>query len=320
MSKRLWQPDEDPDDLSQKSQLEVPAKQVILRYRSAPWDSLDDEFQPDDQVSVTDLERDPDNDETDDSLRPNLLGVRVQPTHYSSVAVTAQVSPQLTQSSFVSRLLQEGASLPPPREAPSVFQKTSPSVLMDEAVRDLCDHGILVPDTNIVNTFRLFLVSKPDGAARPVLDISPWTAFYNKPPITLYSAAEVLTAIPRNGQLIKLDLKYSFFQLNICQEHRRFYGIYYWGQRFAWTRLPMGHPLAPSIMQRLGMDVARHLHLKFGISMAVYLDDWLIFTLDELPAQQIITEIQKMRIVINFRKSVVSPTTQLVYLGLSIDT
>jgi hypothetical protein len=43
----------------------------------------------------------------------------------------------------------------------------------------------------------------------------------------------------------------SNFQIKIKQEHTKYYGIYYQGQQFALQRLPMSHPLAPSILQRL---------------------------------------------------------------------
>jgi hypothetical protein len=60
--------------------------------------------------------------------------------------------------------------------------------------------------------FRLFLVAKPSGAARPVLDMSPWTTFNDPPPIHLYSAAEVLSTIPPRSTMIKIDLRSGFFR------------------------------------------------------------------------------------------------------------
>jgi hypothetical protein len=216
-------------------------------------------------------------------------------------------------------ILREGVHLPPPADAPSVFITTHPSPLLDEAVQDLQQQGILQEQPNIVNAFRLFLVAKSDGAARPVLDLSPWTPYYSMPPMRLYSAAEVLIAVPRTAQMIKIDLKSGFFQVQVRQQYTHFYGIYYRKKRYSWTRIPMGHPMAPSIMQRLATTVARHLHQECDVHMVAYLDDWLVYG-HNLNVPQILHHIQQLGFQLNFRKSVLTPTTSLVYLGLHLST
>jgi hypothetical protein len=149
---------------------------------------------------------------------------------------------------------------------------------MDQVARDLIIHQILIPAEDITNAFRLFLVSKQDSSARPVLDLSPWIPYYETPPLRLYTAAEILQTIPEKAQIIKLDLKAGFFQTRIHPQCRRYYGIYYRGQKFHWTSLPMGHPLAPGIMQRFSMAISRTLHQRFDTVIVAYLDDWLFFS------------------------------------------
>lgn len=80
----------------------------------------------------------------------------------------------------------------------------------------------------------------------------------------------------------------------------------------------MGHPMAPYILQRLSQAVAEHINRKFGTAMVAYLYDWLFFQ-PELPAQDIIQEIQRLGFTINYQKSVVQPTSNFIYLGLRID-
>jgi hypothetical protein len=129
-------------------------------------------------------------------------------------------------------------------------------------IQELLSAGVIVRHSGIVNAFRLFLVSKQEGSARPILDLSPWTHYYSTPPMRLFSAAEVIHAIPRGAYLIKLDLLHGFFQLSLHSDYCKFYGICYRGQCYAWTRLPMGHPLAPAHMQTLAVAVARYLHAR----------------------------------------------------------
>jgi hypothetical protein len=162
--------------------------------------------------------------------------------------------------------------------------------------------------------------STHDQSARPVYDLSPWTPFYKTPPLLLYSAAEILQTIPRNARLIKIDLRSGFFQLPVHSCFWKYYGVYYKGQRWAWTRLPMGHPLAPVIMQRFSTAIARLLHRVCDVTMVAYLDDWLLFSQRPLPVATILARLTKAGITINRDKSILIPTTALVHLGLQIDT
>jgi hypothetical protein len=75
--------------------------------------------------------------------------------------------------------------------------------------------------------------------------------------------------------------------------------------------------MAPSVMQRVATAVVRHLHALFGTSMVAYLDDWLIFG-PHLPVNDIIYAIQQVGLQMNYEKSILEPTTALVYLGLHI--
>jgi hypothetical protein len=101
------------------------------------------------------------------------------------------------------------------------------------------------------------------------------------------------------AQIIKIDLKSGFFQLKIQPRFQPFYGAYHQGTRYAWTRLPMGHPLAPSLMQRFSTAVARYLHRRFHTTMVAYLDDWLFFSKDQIPVSEIIDAIHRLGITIN---------------------
>jgi hypothetical protein len=82
----------------------------------------------------------------------------------------------------------------------------------------------------------------------------------------------------------------------------------------------MGHALAPSIMQRASIAVASHLHTKFAVQMCAYLDDWLIWDLQSHQVLPILAEIKSLGFTINNAKSTLQPATQLIYLGLHIDT
>jgi hypothetical protein len=160
----------------------------------------------------------------------------------------------------------------------------------------------------------MFLVSTPGEAARPILDRSPRT-----PPMRLYSAADVLTTIPQDAQLIKVDLKSGFLQVPILRLYLRYCGAYYRRQYLAWTHLPMGRPLAPSVMQVLVTAVARRIHRRHSATMATCLHDWLFYFDASLPVATIIQDITQLGFTANSETSMLHPTTVMIHLGLVTD-
>jgi hypothetical protein len=97
--------------------------------------------------------------------------------------------------------LRTGVHLPLPKNAPSIFHATRLAPFLEETITDLLNQKILIPYQNIKNAFRMYLVAKPSGAARPVVDLSPWTQYYSPPPIRLYSAADILSTIPPRARM-----------------------------------------------------------------------------------------------------------------------
>jgi hypothetical protein len=146
------------------------------------------------------------------------------------------------------------------------------------------------------------------------MDLSPLTPYYTTPSMKLYSAVEVLSALRHTDKLIKIDLTSGFYQLQLQDQHAKFYGIYYRGISYTFTILRMG----PSIFRRLAQAVAAILNSKFDVSMVAYLDDWLIFG-SGVPSDQIQQEFASLGITINRAKSTLHPTSALIYLGLRID-
>jgi hypothetical protein len=171
------------------------SSEVNLRLRSAPWDDIIDEDQQEDILAVSD----DDVESLLDSPQVNILKRPPPPTWYQSVVVpsareTAQLPDPQAQQDW-----QRGVQFPPPKDGPPVFLSTPSTPLMDEVIADLLQGSIIEALPHIVNAFRVFLVAKADGSARPVYDLSPWTPFYSTPPIRLYSTAEVLQTIPQNA-------------------------------------------------------------------------------------------------------------------------
>jgi hypothetical protein len=100
---------------------------------------------------------------------------------------------------------------------------------------------------------------------------------YSTPLMRPYFAADVSDTIKLTEVMIKIGLETCFFQILIVPQHRRLCGIYYNGRAYLLTRLPVGHPLAPPIMQRFSQDIAWMHNRRFKLSIVACLDKFLIF-------------------------------------------
>jgi hypothetical protein len=182
-------------------------------------------------------------------------------------------------------------------------------------VQDLMQNDILVSSPSIRYAFRHFLVAKQSGAARPILDMSPWTMYYDPPPIRLYSAAEVLTTIPRQAYVIKIDLRSGFFQIKIHRSHWKCTTAYSTradathGHAYRWATHWLYRSCNAWLLQLLDTYT--------NPVMYAWLHTWMT---GPIPVNIILLQLSALGLTIHFQKSTLQPTQVLTYLGLNINT
>lgn len=221
---------------------------------------------------------------------------------------------------YLREITTYGVTLPRPANAPSVFRQTRPSSAMDKVVRAWKNAGLLVPNRQLKHAMQMFLVPKPDGAVRPIIDYSPWTEFITAPHFSLLSAGEAVRRISPYAHMIKIDLRSGFHQIPLAAGSYNYNGIFYRGEKLSLTRLPMGHALAPAVFQRWSEGVLREVHRRSGAEAVAYLDDWLLWSHSDEELQRAVTAIEALGITINYEKSTLIPTQTLTYLGFRICT
>lgn len=227
------------------------------------------------------------------------------------------------QCEWATNVAKVGVYAPKPRGAPAVFQTRPTSPLMTEMLKSMIDNQVIC-EKECRHAFRCFLIPKENGKALFIMDLSPWTDYYEVLKINLFNAAECIATIPDWMVAIKIDMKHGFYQLKLRQDCVKNFGIYYDKKRYCLKRLPMGLALAPYVLQRWAEEVKRKIEGKFQYLFIPYLDDWLIlfnkWEINDNTVENVVKFLENdMGIQINLDKCILQPKTKLVYLGLKIN-
>jgi hypothetical protein len=167
---------------------EQSAKNVVLRYRSAPWTDIVG-YPEDDITDLAPLDDQPSPEEAisdigglSDSPGGNIIQPPAPTTHVAPFQLQQPPKTLHLPDPGIDQIMIRETSLPPPKNYPPVFVATRPSPIMDQVVRELLQARILQRNDSIVNAFRLFTVAKQDGSARPILDLSHGHRFTTSQP------------------------------------------------------------------------------------------------------------------------------------------
>ena len=183
--------------------------------------------------------------------------------------------------------------------------------------------------------FPLGIVPKKDGTWRIIMDLSSphgssINDYISKEEFSLHYATfdPALSLVARNGKdalMAKLDIKHAFRLCLVCLEDRELLGTHWQGQYYIDLRLPFGMRSSPYLFNRLADAFEWLLKTNYHIQdLMHYLDDY--FTVG--PANSLvcahhihtITQVASQVGITLALNKLEGPTTQLVFLGILIDT
>ncbi|CAK1589105.1 unnamed protein product [Parnassius mnemosyne] len=234
---------------------------------------------------------------------------------------------RLLNGSYIPFKLKPPLILPNPIVIQSYRTKTSLNMIRQ--IQSMLKSGVLEqaePSASFLSTF--FLVPKPDGSYRPILNLKQLNRFVKTKPFRLFSHFRVPTFLQHQDWMAKLDLSQAYFHVPIARRHRRYLRLNYpinsnQHQLLQMTCLPFGLSSAPRTFASITNWVAEFLRNR-GIRCVVYLDDFLLASQSMQQLQEDISlTIKIMQLLgwtINFEKSVLTPTQCLEFLGITWDT
>lgn len=197
--------------------------------------------------------------------------------------------------------------------------------LMSEAVMSLADKGVIELSEEEPYQFisNIFMVPKPNGKVRIILDLSKFNEAVEKSHFKMDSIHTATSMILPGVFMCSIDLQDAYFTFPIVEEHRKYLKFRWEGKLWRFIGLPMGITCAPRIFTKLILPIYAHLRGE-GVQCFPYLDDSFIFGFSEEECKNSTFNLANLLIDLGFKvhldKSEMIPTQKLQFLGFFIDS
>ena len=123
--------------------------------------------------------------------------------------------------------------------------------------------------------------------------------------------------------MTNIDLKDAYLLVAVHEHSQKFLSFFWEEKYYQFKALPFGLCSAPRIFTKLLKPVAAFLRKK-GIRVLIYLDDFLLLAQTKEEAtrntQMLVTLLQSLGFTVNLKKSSLTPTQMITFLGFSIDS
>lgn len=206
-----------------------------------------------------------------------------------------------------------------------LFLSTADRVALDTAMVKFIEKGIveLSPPGDQGFFSNVFPTLKKDGTARVILNLKELNDHVEHIHFKLDTLKDVIPLIHPNCFFISLDLTDAYFSVYVRPEDRIWLQFIWHNEKFRFTCLPQGLTSAPRIFTKLLKPVLSHLR-KLGITVSCYLDDFLFFADSAETLRVNVTYalhlLDSLGLTVNLDKSVLTPTQEIVFLGVILNS
>jgi hypothetical protein len=170
----------------------------------------------------------------------------------------------------------------------------------------------------------VFVVPKPDGRWRPIIDLSLLNTFISAPTFRMETTQNLKRSILPQEFAVSLDLADAYLHVPMHRSTRKFLRFALDGQVFAFRAMPFGLNLSPWIFTRLMDTVMADIRLHTSSEISSYLDDILQKHVDASVLTQdlqfLLQRLEELGFLINRLKSDLTPSQDFVHLGMHFRT
>ena len=165
---------------------------------------------------------------------------------------------------------------------------------------------------------RLFLVPKPNGKWRPILDLSKLNLFLATGTFKMETPETIRLSLQKGEWVTSLDFSDAYFHIPIAQRSRKFLRFHLNKVSFQFTSLPFGLATAPLEFTKVVKEVKLMAQAQ-GIRIHQYLDDWLLRAPSQATCLQhtriLLDLCQELGWLVNMQKSELVPQQVFNFVG-----
>lgn len=204
------------------------------------------------------------------------------------------------------------------------FSESEKSLVDQEINKMLHEHAIEYShheDGEFISN--LFLVPKPNGNFRPVINLKQLNEFVCYEKFKQETLNFVLELIQPNDWFISLDLQSAYWSIPISKEYSKFLKFEWRDQLYTFVCLPFGLSSAPFVFTKVLKPVYASFRSR-GIRCSYYIDDSIGMNTDKhlcaKDGETMIALLESLGFVINNEKSIIIPVQRITYFGFILDS
>jgi hypothetical protein len=170
----------------------------------------------------------------------------------------------------------------------------------------------------------LFVVPKPGGRWRPVIDLSALNAYIHAPHFYMETARSVRQSVAQNEYAISIDLSDAYLHVPMAQSSMKYLRFAIDGTVYTFRALPFGLNLAPLVFTRIMSAIVTLVRKQTHVDTTSFIDDILQKNLCPHKLVQAMTYLLDILAYlgwkVNLEKSDLTPSQDFVHLGMHFVT
>lgn len=196
---------------------------------------------------------------------------------------------------------------------------------LSKLLLELQDKKVIKPCKPTKNQFisNIFLVPKPNGSKRLILNLKNLNKFIDAPHFKLEDLRTARDLMFQNCYMATLDLKDAYYLIHVKKSSQKFLSFRFNGKLYKFTCLPFGLNTAPYTFTKIMKVVVGHLRNR-GFQSVVYLDDVFLLGNSYSQCLENIKEtcklIEGLGFIINKEKSCLIPKKTCKFLGFILNS
>ncbi|KAK3881370.1 hypothetical protein Pcinc_014187 [Petrolisthes cinctipes] len=189
---------------------------------------------------------------------------------------------------------------------------------LNKKIVERCEAG--VSPGFFSNVFPTF---KKDGSARVILNLKELNNYVKYSHFKMDSIKDVIQLVHPSSYFVTVDFKDAYYSVHVKPKDRKWLRFSWHNETFQFTCLPQGLSSAPRIFTKLLKPVLSHLR-KLGITVCCNIDDCIfIADSDKELIDNVRYAVQLFDLVgltVNLNKSVLVPTQEIEFLGITLNS